>query len=150
MTLTVEPYVSVGPMRFGMSQREVVAAMGNPQRITQSRGGNTILWYGEANAILENDRLVEVGFGPRAEVSVCGIQPFVEPDAFAGLCRLDGNPCELLGFIVLWQLGITLTGFHDKDESQKALTAFTRGRWDVVKSQMKPFHIQPAGSEVSS
>ena len=144
MTIIIEPYEAIGPMHFGMSQDEVVAAMGNPQRITESRGGNPILWYNDndINVIMEHGSLVEVGFGPKAPVSICGFHPFADPGAFANLCKLDGKPCEVLGFIVFRNLGITLTGIHDKDESQMALTVFARGRWDVLDSQMKPFASQ--------
>lgn len=139
MTLTIEPYEAIGLLRFGMNESDIVASMGDPHRVTKNHMGNSELWYGHMNAIVEDDCLVEVGFAPDMPVSICGIHPFTDPGAFANLCRLDGNPCEVLGFIVLRNLGITLTGFHDKDESQKALTAFARGRWDVLESQMKPF-----------
>jgi Fe2+ transport system protein FeoA len=145
MTLIIEPYEAIGPLHFGMRQDEIVASMGEPQRITKNHVGNTELWYDHMNVIMEDDRLVEVGFSPDMQVTVRGMNPFTDPTAFASLCRLDGRPCEVLGFIVLRKLGITLTGFHDKDESQKALTAFARGRWDVMETQMKPFYIHPTG-----
>jgi hypothetical protein len=128
-----------------MNHDAIVATMGEPQRVTKNHLGNLELWYDHMNVIMEGDRLVEAGFAPDMPVSICGIHPFTDPDAFASLCELDGSPCEVLGFVVFRRLGITLTGFHDKDESQKALTAFTSGRWDVLESQMKPFHFQPAG-----
>lgn len=145
MTLIIEPYEAIGPLHFGMRQDEIVALMGEPQRITRNDMGNSELWYDHMNVIVEDDRLVEVGFASDMQVSVRGINPFTDPTAYVSLCRLDGNPCEVLGFIVLRNLGITLTGFHDKDKSQKALTAFARGRWDVMATRMKPFHILPTG-----
>lgn len=147
MTLKIEPYVRIGPLQFGMNQADVVASMGEPQRVTKSRGGNPILWYNnnEVNVIIEGDRLVEVGFGPNAQVSICGMQPFAEPEAFGKLCRLDGNPYEALGSIVLKSIGISLGGFHDNDESQKGITAFERGRWEVMVSQMKRYGLKAAG-----
>lgn len=141
MILNFEPYEAIGPLRFGMTQDEVVAAMGSPQRITKNHLGTPELWYNDLNAIMENNRLVEVGFGPNAPLSICGIRPFVDQGAFVELCKLDGNPHEVLGSIVLKRLGISLGGFHDNDESQKGITAFERGRWDVLDSQMKPFAV---------
>ena len=143
--MMIEPYEAIGPLHFGMDQNDVVAAMGEPQRITKSRRRNILLWYGDVNVTMEADKLVEVGFGPAAPVSIHGIHPFTDQGAFDSLCRLDGNPCKVLGFIVFRNLGITLTGFHDKDESQKALTAFARGRWDVLEPQMKPYSLQATG-----
>ncbi|WP_137173105.1 hypothetical protein [Massilia sp. HP4] len=39
------------------------------------------------------------------------------------------------------QLGITLTGFHDNDIDQKAITVFERGRWSDLISELKPFAV---------
>jgi hypothetical protein len=72
-------------------------------------------------------------------VTVRGVNVFSGPDAFPKLCRMDGAPQEVVGFIVLLSLGITMTGFHDFDEAQKAVTAFARGRLDFAKPDMKPF-----------
>jgi hypothetical protein len=122
-----------------MSQEEVVAAMGSPLRVTRNRSGNAVLWFGEVNAIMEGDHLAEIGIGPQAPVSLHGVHPFEDSDALTQLCRLDGAPREALGSIVLRRIGVTMGGFHDKDESQRAITVFSRGRWDVLESQMDPF-----------
>ncbi|MCW4463814.1 hypothetical protein OK349_19080 [Sphingomonas sp. BT-65] len=124
-----------------MSQDEVITSMGDPQRITKSRNGHPILWYDGFNVMMEDEALVEVGFDPKASVSICDIDPFSSSDAFAKLCKLDGNPCEVLGTIVLRDLGVSLGGFHDNDESQKAITAFAHGRWDILEAKMKPFPL---------
>lgn len=139
MTVIIEPYLSVGLLHFGMSQSEVIAAVGSPKRIAQNNKGNLVLWYEGLNATIENHGLVEVGFEPEEEVSIFDIRPFSELDGFSRLCELDGDPQEVWGFIVLEKLGITLTGFHDDDEAQRAITAFIRGRWNVLQSKMKPF-----------
>jgi hypothetical protein len=142
MTLIIEPYEAVGPLQFGMSHDAIVATMGEPEWVTKNYHGNPELWYDHMSVVMEGGCFVEVGFAPDIPVSICGIRPFAEPDAFARLCKLDGSPLEVHGFIIFRELGITLTGFHDNDESQKALTAFARGRWDVFEAEMKPFHIQ--------
>ncbi|HEY9219421.1 MAG TPA: hypothetical protein VIO94_15340 [Phenylobacterium sp.] len=139
MKLVIAPYNGVGPLTFGMSQEEVVEAMGPPQRITKARSGNPILWYDDLNAILEDQRLVEIGLAPVAPAVIHGIQPFLDPDALDKLCKLDGDAREVLGSIVLRNLGVSLGGFHDGDESQKGITAFVRGRWDVLEPEMKQF-----------
>ncbi len=45
---------------------------------------------------------------------------------------------EDLGFIISPALGMTLTGFHDRDPSQKAITVFERGLWDDALAGAKP------------
>jgi hypothetical protein len=32
-----------------------------------------------------------------------------------------------------------MTGFHDDDESQKAVTVFAKGRWDGMKAKFKKY-----------
>jgi len=44
-----------------------------------------------------------------------------------------------VGYVVLLQLGLAMTGFHDGDLSQKAVTAFARGSWDTLRPKMKPY-----------
>lgn len=146
MSMIIAPYEAVGPLHFGMSQDEVVASIGSPNRHSKNRTGNPVLWYNGLNVTIENGGLVEVGFGPEEAVAVLGVSPFSDSDALARLCELDGNPQEVLGFIVLQKVGITLTGFHDNNESQKAVTAFSRGRWDALRSKMTPF-VVPRGTE---
>lgn len=53
----------------------------------------------------------------------------------------DGNPMVDLGFIFLLNLGITLTGFHDCDAPQKAITLFERGAYEDEAHRMKPFVV---------
>ena len=62
-------------------------------------------------------------------------------DVFRTLIDADKQPFELLGFIVLLNLGITLTGFHDEATDERAVTVFTRGRWDSMRKKLKPLSL---------
>lgn len=66
-----------------------------------------------------------------------GLDLFREHEAFQKLLRKDSCPYEYFGFVILLDLGITLTGFHDEDEFQRSVTAFTHGRWDQSKGKFK-------------
>lgn len=140
-TLVIEPYLSVGPIRFGATESAVAAAFGTPQSVDRNIMGE--LNYGFEGLSVrfskQGNRVVEVGLSPSIEVSLSSINLFRDPDAFERICRLDGSPFESVGFIVLLRLGITMTGFHDEDDSQLAVTAFARGRWDEVRSELVPF-----------
>ena len=61
---------------------------------------------------------------------------FEDPDqtVLERLCDEDGKPCQTLGFIVLLNLGITLTGFHDGNEDQKACTVLRKERGESKKT----------------
>jgi len=64
---------------------------------------------------------------------------FATAGPFEKLILKDGSPYEYVGFIIMLQLGMTLTGFHDADESQKAVTVFSPGRWDQLKPQFRSY-----------
>jgi hypothetical protein len=55
------------------------------------------------------------------------------------VCDYDGAPQDLYGFIVLRRLGITVTGIHDDDESQMAVTVFCEGAFDNLLPKAIPF-----------
>jgi hypothetical protein len=135
-------YLGAKPLLFGMTQDQVEALVGPPQMIRHD--------FGETNALYEffsvryskqGKTMVEVGFSKPVNVTILGINPFTQKNGFRDLLREDSCPYESYGFIVLLNLGITLTGFHDNDPNQLAITAFTRGRWDDSKSEFRKFPV---------
>jgi hypothetical protein len=140
--IAITPYEAVGDVRFGMSRDQVIAALGSPKMTTRDRGGNVLLVYGTQDVTIGPEGMVEASFVPGAPVMIAGVDVFTDPDAFLELCRIDGAPKEMLGFVIFLNLGLTMTGFHDLDESQKAVTAFARGRWDVLLSELKDFRVE--------
>jgi hypothetical protein len=140
------PHVGVGPLRFGMTPAEVAAQLGPPEisrrnmlkKLNESRGWIAAMYE------KDTDRLKEVGFSRFFEnLTYSGMNIFKDPDqtVLKRLCDEDGNPCQTLGFIVLLNLGITLTGFHDGNEDQKACTVFSKGTWEIEKDELKPFKL---------
>jgi len=139
MMLEIESYASAGPLKFGMGYDDVKSSLGEPLSQEKSRLGDTIVRYDGFGATVADTGVVEAYFLPTTEVSVSGVEVYEDAHAFQKLCALDGAPKEFLGFIILLKLGITLTGFHDGDQSQKAITAFARGRWDRLSGEMKNY-----------
>jgi hypothetical protein len=117
-----------------MNPDQVRQAMGNEGKLRPSRDRNDerILWFadGSVTVTFAEDRVVEIGLAPPTDVIFEGRNLFREPNAWKELVERDGDPKEIVGFLVLRDLGVTLTGFHDNDEAQKAVTVFERGRWD--------------------
>lgn len=137
-------YAGAKPLLFGMTRGQVEAIVGSPARITTDDDlGETGASYAAFNIQYskQNERLVEIGFLKTARVTVLGINPFTQKNGFRELLRHDSCPYESYGFIVLLDLGITMTGFHDDDPNQLAITAFVRGRWDDSKSEFKKFQF---------
>jgi hypothetical protein len=135
----IEPYVSAGRFKFGASYSDIISDLGEPWLKQKNRLGEMIIRYEEFSATISSYGVVEVSFLPEVNVCILGINAFGDPEAFRKLCSLDGNPKETLGFIVLLNLGITMTGFHDGDESQKAITAFAKGRWDQLAGELQDY-----------
>lgn len=144
MIFNLEPYVGIGPLRFGMSQDQVKSIVGEPERILTNRRGEPDFQYSGINIRFSSEelRLVELGIYPSTSLTVMGVSVFDEPDAFSKIVELDGQVFECYGFIIFFGLGVTMTGFHDEDGSQKAVTLFARGRWDHLREQMQPFMLQ--------
>lgn len=139
----IKPYESVGPIKFGMSAAQLASTVGREVRVdTNYLGEPDYRYRGFAVRLSVTERaVVEVGVFPEIEVPVVlnGTDIFGSPVAFRELINLDGSPFECVGFIVLLNLGVALTGFHDNDPSQKAVTAFARGRWDNFRGKLKPY-----------
>jgi hypothetical protein len=137
----IEPYVSVGSIKFGASYDEVVATLGEPRSVERNRLGETIIRYDRFGATISSHGVVEVYFLPDTDVLLAGIDVFGDAAAFRSLCALDGEPKEFMGFIILLKLGVTLTGFHDGDASQQAITVFGKGRWDQLLGEMQEYRV---------
>src|SRR5258708_4872101 len=137
--LQIVPYQSVGPIRFGASSDEVTKVLGAPDRIDKNHRGEPDYQYAGFSVRLSAKDLtvVEVGLTPEVDVRLGDVGIFTSPSAFEELIAQDGAPFEYVGFIILLNLGITLTGFHDNDPVQKAVTAFAKGRWDDLRSHLK-------------
>lgn len=77
-----------------------------------------------------------MGFGPgKFELWLSGSiiwSPDAHPDPNPLLLRADPAPLERLGFLVFNRLCVTTTGYHDDDESQRALTVYPPGKWDEL------------------
>jgi len=84
---------------------------------------------------------VEIVFTDTTNVLFEGIDIFGDPKSFGKLVSKDSCPYECFGFIILSELEIALTGFHDNDKSQLAVSIFARGKLESLKKDFKKFRI---------
>jgi hypothetical protein len=138
--IEIRPYAGVGPVRFGMSPTETVEHLGQPQAVSTNRSSETVQRYPTMLLTYDAEGLAEVGMFPESEARLGSLDPLTR-QGFAGLIAEDGEAQGVLGFVVLLNLGITVTGVHDDDQGQRAVTAFRKGRWDRVRASMKPFSL---------
>jgi len=136
----IQPFVGALPIAFGMHRSEVHAILGSPEVLGSGRStkGTSDSWLGSRITVRYNLEwtVVHVGFClGEYELKLLGTvlwNPSAQPDPNPELLRLDPAPREVLGFLVFTRLGVTTTGYHDDDESQRALTIFPRGTWDLL------------------
>ncbi len=140
------PYSGIISVTFGMSPAQVESALGAPDSTTQSHLGQRVEYRSFMNiAYSSTDELVNhIGFGRQmVGVKYKGLKIFDDSTlaTLQALIAEDGSPYTYLGFIVLMKLGFTLTGFHDNDRSQLAITMFPRGAWDARIPKLKQFQM---------
>ncbi|EMI42891.1 hypothetical protein RRSWK_04704 [Rhodopirellula sp. SWK7] len=124
-----------------MTPDETESLLGVPQRKSTNFRKELTYDYEAFNVGFSNSKLVtHVGFVPGASVEYDG-QPLLTAESFRRLVQLDADAKEVLGFVVLLNLGIAFTGFHDNDDSQKAVTAFERGSYEEFSHKMKQFAL---------
>ena len=141
MRFDIHPYEGPLPLRFGASEAEVLELLGEPRCKSSNFRRDQIFDYEHMNVGFGRDGVVmHAGFSPGANVLFRGTNVF-HPGVFEQMLEIDGAPMEAFGIIVLLNVGITFSGFHDGGESQKAVTAFTRGEYDQLKGRMKPFRF---------
>ncbi|MDR6411294.1 hypothetical protein [Paraburkholderia terricola] len=90
----IKSYESVGPIRFGMRQAELLSVVGHPVRELKNRRADTDLQFpGFSVRLSKGDgKVVEVGITPDTPVTLCDVDVFSSSDAFARLAKIDGAP----------------------------------------------------------
>jgi hypothetical protein len=140
--MNIEPYKSIGLLRFSESNREeCTLCYGLPQAVRKNREGIEEFHY--EKFIVRFDPLTntvrECTLLPRTIAKVGDISITWNRAFLRAVCDRDGTPMDVYGFIVLRKLGIAVTGIHDDDESQLAVTAFSKGNFDALVEEGVPF-----------
>lgn len=137
--LEIHPNVGLAGIAFGASLDEVQQRWGKPISIAKNRMGETVSTYPDVRLTFDGVGLAEIGVAPEANPIVVGARPLFSKADFERLVREDGQAQLVLGFVILENLGLTISGVHDGDTEQLALTAFRAGRWEPLREQIKPF-----------
>ncbi len=133
----------IHPLLLGMDRDQTTRTMGEePTTSASLLPDEEVLRYGDARVVMRDGRAVEVSLVPSARVLFEGKALFDDPSVWRDLVAADGDAREVLGFIVLPHLRLTLTGFHDGDRGQRSVSAFEPGRWDRLECEMRPLRLQ--------
>lgn len=141
MVLYAEPYIGALPVRFGMSPVEVAAVIGPPSAVLPGVFGTTaearpklMIGYDRAN-----NCVYEVNCHVGTTLMFQGHDLLAHVDPIAFLRLFDPNPVLFVGVVLFLKLGIQVSGFHDCDESQKAISMFIKNIYADYAEDFAPF-----------
>lgn len=145
----IVPYVSVGPIAFGMKRVDLHSVLGAPDRGKKSKFGPrfTDYWLDEDITVVsssEDGVVEEVSFGAvQREAEIDGYKIFqpLGPDSYRELCQRDKAPRAEVGFTVLFHFGLVLDSFLATDQEQRVVTAFARGVWKEDDPDLTPLRL---------
>lgn len=142
MTIEITPYSEFGKLRFDKTTKdECIRLMGNPAKKRMNRGGVEEYDYEQFIVRFHPKTLSvqECTLLPFADAIIDGIAVTWNKEFLRMVCEKDQDPRESYGFIVLFRMGIALTGIHDDDESQLSVTAFAKGLFDDLLPLSRQF-----------
>jgi len=141
MKFELLPYFGAPPLKFGMSQMEVINILGFPKVNFKTKGfqGAQLRYDHYTLAFEPGGALVHIGFSARttAEVRCLGVELFHDDRAFDILLAADGCPYVSLGFIYLLSLGLRLGGFHTEADEGKTVSMFGKGACDNLLAEFE-------------
>jgi hypothetical protein len=144
MTIEIIPYSAFGPLSFGKTTKhECVLLLGEPLKKRINRKGIEEYEYEQFIVRFDPKTLTvrECTLLPHAEATINGITVTWDRNFLRLACEQDQSPRDAYGFIVLQRLGIAVTGVHDNDASQLAVTAFSKGEFDDLLPASTPYTI---------
>ena len=132
------------PLSIGMRRAEIDAVLGESPRADRAGlKGEEAFRYDSSyvRVVLREARAVEIALVPPSQVIFRGKSLFEDASVWRDIVEADGDAQEALGFIILRNLRLTLTGFHDYNRAQLAITAFEAGRWNALEGEMRRFRL---------
>jgi len=144
MTLEIKSYIGINNLRFEHSTKnDAISCFGKPNMERKTRLGN--IEYEYDYFILRfaplTYTLLECTLLPYAEATINGIAVTWDKNFLKQLCQLDGSPKNAYGFIIFSKIGLAVTGIHDNDESQLAITAFCKNELNEFLEGSNDFDV---------
>ena len=140
--IEIESYESFDGVPFGSSQQHVVDHFGQPCSERLNRENEKEFHFKEFILRFDSkdEGLREVTLLPGAKARWNEREIAWDVGFLKFVCEL-APVLEFYGYLVSTKYGIALTGFHDGDESGKAVHFFRNGDWDQFEGQMNSFEL---------
>jgi hypothetical protein len=148
MDWVIQPYVGVGNIKFGMDQNEIQKILGQPEDVL-ARKNNSINEYRTDITIpithYTNGILDEITFSRQTEILLLNDMNILrqnEKTVLEYILKLDPDTKYYAETVISLGLGLSFTGFHNGEESDKAVTVFARGVFDILIGEAVPFVLR--------
>lgn len=138
------PHVGINNIKFGMSPEQVAIYLGEPEEVWENENNELIeeRSYLNITYTASDKKLCHFGFGRRMNyVMFSGVNIFhAEPDEIIKkMMEMDDCPYFFVGSVFFMKLGVSLTGFYDEDEDDKAIALFNHHDYDDLLPKMEVF-----------
>lgn len=139
--IQIVPYQAIGSLSLGVSKEpDCIESHGAPvlrrvRRESVELHFDNVIFRFDA----ESGVLFEATILPPTKVLIAGLVFDWSSKSLRMLSRLDEMPLLIHGFVVMKDLGIAITGVHDDDKSQRALTVFKAGAFDPLMNAATKF-----------
>lgn len=146
--MKIQPYICVDSLRFGdSSKEECLAAYGDPVRVQQSSDMEDEYCYSDFIIRFDVERQMfrECTLLPMKTASIVldgQTIPITWDRSFlVKLFQFDDSPVIAHGFLILQRFGLAISGLHDGDKSQLAITVFSKGDFDLFLGDSIEFDV---------
>lgn len=142
MPIKIVSYKSFGKLFFGQSTvADALVEYGDPEKKTEDRLEGIEYIYSEFIARFDavSGLFKEATLLPYSNAIVNGIEVTWDRKFLSAMCHGHGVVYDVYGFIVIPGMGIAVTGIHDDDSSQLAITFFKTGGFDDLMYKGKVF-----------
>ncbi len=139
MSLEIYPAQGLGNLKFGMTISESQIALGQELDRTVRDDVTELYFENYLNLAFRNDGLYRIGATRYSKgITYKGIDIFAaEPSSVLKAMEAEsGEAFEMYGFIVFLKLGLSLTGFHDDDAENKAVTISVLEEWQSLRDEL--------------
>jgi len=135
----IRPLKGIGDVEFGMNPTQVKSILGAADSIRRRAGKREEHREGMIVRYADDAGVVEFAFYPESSLLMNDKDLFRHDDPVGLLLSIDPSPMESLGFLVFLNIGVCITGFHDGETSQRSITTFVEGYWDIASHRFTPF-----------
>jgi hypothetical protein len=135
------PYRSVNNLILGDSIDRAIELFGPPRGEENTRSGNLNYSYDDFILVFrKGDRALQECVVPYGVPLNIGDAEFDwSIPAMHRLCEEDGNPLEYYGTVLLFRLGLAMSGVSEGDEGERSVSIFLKEVWSDDVARMKPF-----------